>query len=310
MSSDGAAARPRPDYLRTAVSPRMLGLLLVLMLAAAACARLGVWQLERAQVRGEASARSEAQAQGSGPPTPLAEVLEPQTPFPGELVGRRVQTSGTFDAVNQLLVPGRAHENRSGYLVLTPLRVGEPGAGTAGGEADAEAPDGGDARRPVLPVVRGWVPTVEAAAALDPPPGGPVSVTGYLQAGEASGEAGLPVGQVGGISPGELVNRWGGPIYTGYLVVSAVDPTQDTDIALLDPPTLAGSDLNLQNVAYALQWWLFGGFALLLWLRLVRDEAVEAEEGEEEGPDDAPLPSAGAGDAVSPSPAPAADARP
>ena len=44
-------------------------------------------------------------------------------------------------------------------------------------------------------------------------------------------------------------------------------------MVLLDPPTKPGSGLNIQNLAYAAQWWIFGAFAVLLWLRLVRDEA-------------------------------------
>ena len=37
--------------------------------------------------------------------------------------------------------------------------------------------------------------------------------------------------------------------------------------------TKPGAGLNIQNLAYAAQWWIFGAFAVLLWLRLVRDEA-------------------------------------
>ena len=45
--------------------------------------------------------------------------------------------------------------------------------------------------------------------------------------------------------------------------------------AQLPRPTIeGGTGLNLQNLFYALQWWVFGGFAVLLWVRLVRDEAA------------------------------------
>ncbi|WP_343035536.1 SURF1 family cytochrome oxidase biogenesis protein, partial [Cellulomonas septica] len=39
---------------------------------------------------------------------------------------RKVAVTGTYDASGQLLVPGRAHDDVTGYLVLTPLHV--PGA--------------------------------------------------------------------------------------------------------------------------------------------------------------------------------------
>ena len=62
---------------------------------------------------------------------------------------------------------------------------------------------------------------------------------------------------------------------------------------LLDPPTAPGAGLNIQNLAYAAQWWIFGAFAVILWLRLVRDEArgsgTEPSTGPAEGGAAAPL---------------------
>ena len=275
--SAGGRAVPAPSYLRTATTPRMLLLLLLLLGAAAVCARLGVWQLDRAQERGEVNARAAASAASQAPADPLSDVLEPQTGFSGDLVGRKVTTAGSFGA-EELLVSGRVRDGVTGYLVLTPLRVRAPG-------------------EPVLAVVRGWVADPQAARALDPAPGGTVQVTGYLQSGEAGGDGGLPEGQVDAVSPAELVNRWGGPIYSGYLVLAEVEPAQDAGLALLPPPTVPGGGLNLQNLAYALQWWIFGGFAVLLWARMVRDETRASIE--ELGPDGA-TGAAGMRDEVSP----------
>ncbi|MCL3859949.1 SURF1 family protein [Actinotalea sp. K2] len=264
-----------PSYLRTALTPRMLVLLVLLLAAAAVCGRLGVWQLDRAQVRGEAAARAEVAAV-----EPLDDVLAPQTTFRGDLVGRQVTVSGQFEGTT-LLVPGRALDGETGYLLLDALRVA-PVTGTAGtGEA---------ASGPVLAVVRGWVDET-AARDVPRPPAGEVDLLGYLQAGEAAGERGLPPGQVEAVSPAQLVNRWGGPIYSGYLVLVEPLPGQSAEVALLPPPGGGGGGLDLQNLAYAVQWWIFGGFAVLLWLRMVRDEAraeVEDEDGpgEPDGPDE------------------------
>jgi len=83
----------------------------------------------------------------------------------------------------------------------------------------------------------------------------------------------MPSGQIDAISPAELVNLWGGPIYSGYLVLADARPDQESAITLLEPPTTGGGGgLNLQNLAYALQWWIFGVFAVALWGRMVRDE--------------------------------------
>ncbi len=234
----------------------MLVTLVLLLAAAALCARLGVWQLDRAQVRGASAEARHTAALVAAEPVALGTVLEPQTSFTGALVGRKVAVTGTYDADGQLLVPGRAHDGQVGYLVLTPLRVST---------ADA----------PVLPVVRGWV---QSPSQADVPPPGSVSVVGYLQASEQAG-SGVADGQTEAISSPELLNAWGGPIYTGYLVVASSEPEQSSSVALLDPPTRPGSGLNIQNLAYAAQWWIFGAFAVLLWLRMVRDEARGAPDG-------------------------------
>ncbi len=273
---------PWNELLRTGRSGRMLVLLLVLLSAAVVCARLGVWQLDRAVQRGESAAAAAAAKAAVAPPEPLTQVLAPQTSFPSALVAHTVTVSGTFEP-DQLLVTGRVHAGTVGVLVLSPLRVTATGA--------------------VLPVVRGWVPDLAAASDLMAPAAadGTVEVTGYLQVGEAAGTGVVPPGQIDAISPAELVNLWQGPIYSGYLVLSGVTPAQQGPITVLEPPTTASSGgLNLQSLSYALQWWIFGGFALLLWGRMVRDETQDRL-----APADAAVGAAGPPDAPS-SPAPSA----
>ncbi len=41
------------------------------------------------------------------------------------------------------------------------------------------------------------------------------------------------------------------------------------------PPLDTGGGLQLRNAAYAVQWWLFAAFALLLWWRMVRQDAID-----------------------------------
>ena len=256
---EGVAETPTADpptsVWRAALRPRMLLLLVVLLAAAAVCARLGVWQLERAEVRGAASAAREAERIVTADPVPLADLLAPGETFTADLVAHKVVVTGTYDDASTLLVTGRAHGERTdGHLVLTPLRV--------------ETDDG----PAVLPVVRGW----SADADVPPAPDGDVEVVGWLQFAE---EAGAPIadGRTDAISAAQLLGAWGGPIYTGYLVVQTSDPVDPAEAAGLEglaPPTRAGSGLNVQNLAYAAQWWIFGLFAAGLWWRMVRDEAA------------------------------------
>jgi cytochrome oxidase assembly protein ShyY1 len=229
----------------------MLGLLAVFLAAATVCGLLGAWQLDRARQRGQAAVQQRQAQLSAADPVPLASVLAPQTAFAGDLVGRKVSVTGTYEAGGQLVVTGRAHDGVTGELVLTPLRVGS----------------GSDAA--VLPVVRGWLPS---GAAPDEPPAGTVQLVGYLQAGESSG-TGVAAGATDAISPAELLHLWTGPIWTGYLVLASSDPAQGAGPALLGPPTPTQANPNLQNLLYAGEWFVFGGFAVFLWWRAVLDEA-------------------------------------
>lgn len=244
----------RPPYGRTARSPRMLGILLVLLAIAAVCARLGAWQLDRAQ---QSARQAEAVEAAAVDAVPLADVLAPQATFTGAADRRLVVVQGRFGA-DEVLVPGRERDGETGLLVVTPFVVDGTGA--------------------TLAVVRGWVGEPGAALAA-PAPAGDATVTGVLQVGEpAHDDVDLPAGQVAAVSPAALVNRWGGPVYTGYLTLTDVEPAQGDLLAapLPEPPSGAW---DLRNLAYAAQWWLFGAFAIALWVRLVRDEARRAVEG-------------------------------
>lgn len=259
-------------FWRVAATPRMMTLFVVLTAAAVACGLLGSWQLDRAEVRGAQAAQRERDAILQAPAVPVGELLSPGKTFPGEIVGRRVLATGEFTGA-ELLVEGRVHDGAVGFLVLAELRVLDDGAGFV-------AADPGTA--PVLAVVRGWVP--DAAALVPPTPAGTTSVTGYLQVGEAAGSGmgsdggPLPAGQTDAISMAQLAGTWGTPIYTGYLVQS--EPAPEAPLVALGPPALPGSGLAWRNLMYALQWWIFGGFALAIWVRSVRDEARGDREPE------------------------------
>lgn len=240
---------------------------MLLLAVAFVCGMLGRWQLDRAQLRGEqAETQRRAELAGAAP-IDLLEALVPGQSFAAENVGRRVVVVGEYLPQGQLLVVERVAEGQLGRLVLTPLRVSAPGS-----EHDGA----------ILPVVRGWVPgdtepTASNSALLVP--SGQVEVAGFLQSGEAMGDL-LADGLTDSISPAALVNHWGGPGFTGYLVQSGGNPAPDAALTLLPMPTNDNAGFNLRNLFYALQWWLFGGAALALWIRLVRDDAQDALEAQ------------------------------
>lgn len=279
---------------RFLLTPRWLVGTLLVLVAVPACLWLGSWQLGRFEAR-IGQHQGPAGHTAAAPARPLAAVLAGgRQVAPGD-VGLTVSAVGRYDPAHQLLVPQRTVDGREGYYVLTPLR-------TATGRAVA--------------VVRGWAPG-DPRGAAPPAPSGRVVVTGRLQAsedGDTDGAVtgGLPAGQLGMISAATLVNVLPYPVYDGWVALD------DAPAGLRAVPTVqpqGGDGLGLrafQNLGYTLEWFVFAGFAVFMWFRLVRREAEvrrdralgllpEPEAGPEPGPGGAAR--AGAG------PAAAADER-
>jgi surfeit locus 1 family protein len=246
--------------LRTALRPRWQGLLLVALVAASVMVLLGHWQLGRAREHGREPVERLARAQVTAVPKPLAQVIRARQTFPREAVNLRVIATGYWDYAHRLLITDRTLNGRDGYWVLVPLKL-----------ADGSA----------LPVVRGWVASPADPAATGstgtPGPAGAVQVVGLLQPTEAPldhtpGQADrLPADQLARIAATDLVNDWPFPLITGFLVQQSQTPATGPAPAPVPPPT-PDSGLDLLNVFYAFQWWLFAGVTLFFWWRLVRDD--------------------------------------
>ena len=177
---------------------------------------------------------------------------------PGQ-TGRLVTVSGRFDPAHQLLVPGHRMDGRDGYWVATPLR---PASG------------------PAVMVVRGWASAGAAGAAPTVPAAvtGKVSVTGWVAPADPMPAASVPVppaGQVSALNAALLVNLLPYPVLDGYLNQTESTPAGAGGLtALPRPPLRSGGSWPLQNLAYVLQWWIFGAAAVWFWVLSVRNEAT------------------------------------
>ncbi|HEX8496196.1 MAG TPA: SURF1 family protein [Actinomycetales bacterium] len=244
--------------LRTALQPRWLALLALILAMCALFGWLGSWQLAVARDNGAQKAAAEAREQ---PVVPVQDLLPAQQTFPAEADGRAVSASGTYDPERQVLVPERLQDGISGWWVVTALRT------TQGA---------------LLPVVRGWVPSAgDPRARADAVPGGRVSLTGVLQPDDAAPlePSSLPPGQLAQVDAAVLVNLWGGPIHNGYVLLTTQDPaTTAAQPVPVPPPSGTAGRVDWRNVAYAVQWWVFGGFALVLWWKMVRQDHEDHEE--------------------------------
>jgi cytochrome oxidase assembly protein ShyY1 len=228
----------------------------VLALAlASGMALLGQWQLDRAR---ENSREESVQAAASRPAVALDELLRPRQTFTNAAADRPVTATGRWDGAHQLLVAERYLDGERGWWVLSPLVLDDGGA---------------------VAVVRGWVPSPDdPAASVDRLPAGPVDVQGVLRPGEPPVDrepgagTGLPPDQLDGVDLTQLVQRWPQRLYTGYVVLTDQSPAPAGAPRLVPPTAPSNQAVAWQNISYAIQWFVFAGFLLALWYRLVRDD--------------------------------------
>lgn len=238
--------------MRTALRPKWLGLLGVVVLVVVAFIQLGRWQFGVAQDKALREQLARARAQQS---VELSTVLRPHEPFPGALSARRVTASGTYAVDEQVLVPGRRLDGQPGAWVVTAFRT-----------------DLG----PVLPVLRGFV---RDGTSAEPAAAGHLTVTGALAPGESPAHkpAALQPGELGSVDLAVLVNTWPGDLYNAFLFLESEDPPGPRGTIARVPAPTGDAGLNWRNAAYAAQWWVFAGFALWLWWRMVRDDHRRGE---------------------------------
>lgn len=229
--------------LRTALAPRWLALLLLVVVLIAAFIQLGRWQLGVAE---DKAATEAIAAAASRPVIPLESLLRPHQPFPNLESTRRVSVVGEYEP-GQVLVGGRRLDGVDGIWVITPFRVTATGG--------------------VLGVLRGFV--TDPLEVTDPPTG-ELTLMGGLAPGESPyvGPE-LPAGQVGSVDLSVLVNEWPGELYNAFIFLESQEPSTGPGLALVPTPTVE-PDLNWRNLAYALQWWAFAIFALWMWWRMVQ----------------------------------------
>ncbi|WP_030898649.1 SURF1 family protein [Streptomyces sp. NRRL F-5126] len=239
---------------RFLLTPRWWGINVLALLAIPVCVFMGIWQLSRFEGRVQAQHAADAKPDpAKEAAAPLADLL----PVTQQSSGRQAKVTGHYG--EQFLVPDRRLDGKSGSYVLTMLRT-----------------DGGKA----LPVVRGWLPHGAKAPAA---PAGQVDIVGSLQPSETADSdgaitsGGLPRGEVGMISAASLVNIVPYGVYDAWV-------TADKAAGGLTPvpaaaPANTGLDLKaFQNLGYTGEWFVFAGFVLYMWFRLVRREAEAARD--------------------------------
>lgn len=255
---------------RRLLTGRWLALTALLVAAVGGMVWLGQWQWQRSAPETAALVEDPA-----GVPPAALPAVEDLVPVGERVVqgdpGRLVRVSGEWVPERTLLVADRAapgDPDASGRWVVTAVRLGQ--------RADVDV---------LVPVVRGWVPADPGAPAgpAPAPPAGPVEVVGWLQAAEPLD---LPVDivQPDGVVPilatADLVNRWPEELLGGFVVAAPGSPGVTAD-PLTAPPESARESRDWRNLAYSAQWFVFAGFAVVLWWRMLRDDVARSEAAAE-----------------------------
>jgi cytochrome oxidase assembly protein ShyY1 len=196
-------------------------------------------------------------------PVPLADVLGHDDPFPASAVGRPVHFAATWLPEAPVYVADRSKSSDprspTGYWTVAFASTCGTGAMTC-------------ARPSALPVVVGWSQHIDRGRTA---PTGRTTVTGWLQPAESAdatdphpGDDVLPA-----LRTPDLLPRTSEDLYSGYLLLE--EPAQArAGLSAVTPSSLpkAPAFTAVRNLFYALQWWMFGCFAVYLWWRWTRDQ--------------------------------------
>lgn len=242
---------------------KQLLVVVVALAIATGMVRLGWWQLDvyRDQASGYALQRA------AEPARPLAEVAPPGE-LPADGYGRTVTTTGRYEPGTQLLVP--VAERPGHYRVVTALV-----------QADGSR----------VPVVRGETELPGTAPEAPVPPSGEQQLAGILLASEARSETSPDAArQLGSVRLSEIAQAWDPPLVNGFMTLdeagAAANGMARAEVTL---PTGEG---QVRNGGYALQWWVFAGFGLVMAGFVARDigrrddTAREAASGADRDPVD------------------------
>lgn len=231
---------------------RYWGAHLVMVLAVAVAIGLALWQYDAWGERRDEAARDLIHTKA----VPLGDLITADSAFPAKSVGQPVTFTGTWVPDSTVYVSERRHAKKSGYWVVSAVQV-------AGGKS-------------AVPVVRGWAAKPDAAG-----PGGPVEVEGWLQPTEGAGvpdddrlDQVIPEMRIASI-----VEHVSTDLYSAFVVADHAS-SGTSGLAPVKPEAIpdASSFTALRNLFYALEWLVFGGFAVFLWWRWCRD-TLEAAAG-------------------------------
>lgn len=202
------------------------------VLAALVMGWLGLWQAQVFVDQGKSAA-----AAVTGEPVKVLDASVTGDAI-GGLWGHTVSVTGHYLPAQQVLVVGDSGTGR----VVTAFQLG-------------------DGR--VVAVVRG------VGTGTEPAPAGELTQTGVFLPTEASSDRSVPPGAYGSVRLQALAQVWPQQVVPGYVTLSPGEAAaQGLGAAPVVLPTLEGKE---RNAGYALQWWAFAAFALVMSVLVARN---------------------------------------
>lgn len=267
--------------LKTALKPRWILSLILAMVIAAVFVLLSQWQFSSSSGDAPPPASTTEQVQ------PLTDVFSPGVPMTAPVADQMITMGGEFLADTTVLVQNRLQGDRQGFWLLSAFAV-EPDSA----EQDSAEATAGFGDQTVIPVVHGWIADAAAATQV-PEPVGPGAVTGRLLPAEGPVAERPVAGQIPTLATADLTNRWDRAIYSGFVVSTSttvagvpLEPQAPLEAVTVGPQPQE-TPLNWLNIFYAIEWFVFAGFAFFLWWRLVADDYRRTlEEAEDEEAED------------------------
>jgi cytochrome oxidase assembly protein ShyY1 len=229
------------------VSRRWITFFLVVVVLAYAAWWLGEWQFGRLEDRKRDNAVVEHNEAAA--PAAVDDVLAVGRAVDPDDEWRLVTASGTYLTDETIIVRYRTREGSSGVDVVVPLQTGSGAA---------------------LLVDRGWLATDGGGVPdeVPAPPGGTVSVTGYVRVDATGDSAEVADGSTRAISSAEIGPALGRETYGGFVELASEEPAPGTALAPAELPDLG----NGPHFFYGLQWWFFGLLAVFGFGYLAYDE--------------------------------------
>lgn len=228
--------------LRAWLSPGLIGLHVLGAVALVFCVVMGLWQAGVYDNR----QHDEQADKRSVPRVALTDLWSPDAPFTGVLNHRPVTIEGTFaPTADQFWVTDKEQDGQVGAWLLAPLNV-----------------SGGD----TMLVVRGWSDEIGEFPEV---PAGLVAIDAVLEPGESSaGAFDDKQRSIGSVRIPSLINEVSYDLYSGFAISEDAATSGGLDLVAPPVPSDVPWTKGLKNLAYALQWWVFGLFAAFMWWRM------------------------------------------